>query len=175
MTPLIWAVAKPLLIMLVIVGGGAILLTIISVYLKKKGWLPAIGESRENPYVSKKPLTETEQKFYFLLKEALPECIILAQVQLSSIIGINKLVAKDNYYKWLNPIRMQSVDYLVCLKDFTIVAAIELDDKYHWGKESAERDLKKEKNLEAAGIALLRWRAEAMPKPSEIRRAFQNE
>ncbi len=128
-----------------------------------------------NPYTSKKPLTETEQIFFHRLKEALPECIVLAQVQLSSIIGINKFKAKGEYYKWLNPILQQSVDYLVCLPDFTIVAAVELDDKSHWGKKSNDRDGKKDKNLEAAGITLIRWHAESMPTIEKIRHQFKSE
>lgn len=137
--------------------------------------MPENTKDKTNYYKSKPPLSKTEQIFYHKLIEALPEYIVLAQVQLSSIIGIKeskKLIIQRLHYKWLNPILQQSVDFLVCLKDFTIVAAIELDDKSHWGEKSINRDNKKDKNLEAAGINLIRWHAESMPSVEEIKQEF---
>ncbi|NOT67106.1 MAG: DUF2726 domain-containing protein [Methylophilaceae bacterium] len=58
----------------------------------------------------------------------MPECIILAQVQLSQVFGVKK---GFNFHEWNNRIHRMSLDFLVCLKDSTIVAAVELDDKTH--------------------------------------------
>ncbi len=72
-----------------------------------------------NPYVAKKPLTPTEVIFYNKLKEALPQFIVLPQVQLASFISVNKTLIKPNEtFKWQNPISQQSVDYLLCKHDF---------------------------------------------------------
>lgn len=169
LTPLIWTVIKPLAIIMILMIVGTAIYAALAKYLKENRI--NFGEDL-NPYNSKKPLTETEQILYHKLIEALPECIVLAQVQLSSIIGINKFKAQGEYYKWLNPILQQSVDFLVCLKDFTIVAAIELDDKSHWGEKSKNRDSKKDKNLEAAGITLIRWHAESIPSVEKIKQEF---
>jgi hypothetical protein len=174
LTPLIWAAVKPLFILTILIVIATAIYAASRRLLRNRAWAINTSDSAY-PYASKKPLTETEQIFFHRLRDAMPECVILAQVQLSSIIGIDKFKAKGDYYKWLNPIVQQSVDYLVCLPDFTIVAAVELDDKSHWGKKSRDRDNKKDKNLAAAGITLLRWHAEAMPSVEKIRHAFDNE
>ena len=89
------------------------------------------------PYISKTPLTPTEVIFYHRLKEALPEFIVLAQVQLSSFIKVDtSRVRSENYLQWFNPIAQQSVDFLVCDYNFAIIAAIELDDKSHTREKS---------------------------------------
>lgn len=125
------------------------------------------------PYLSKNPLSPTETIFYHRLKSALPDCIILAQVQLSSFIKVDrKRNTKGDYYRWFNPISQQSVDYLICSNDFSIIAAIELDDKSHVGDASIARDLKKTNNIASAKIPLVRWHVEAMPEVEAIKLAL---
>lgn len=125
-----------------------------------------------NPYSNKKPLTPTEALFYARLVEALPECVVLPQVQLSSFIRVDRFIAGKKFYEFFNPIAQQSVDYLICLKDFTVVAAVELDDKSHASVIAQQRDIKKTNNLKAADVPLLRWHAESMPTADQIRAEF---
>jgi hypothetical protein len=42
------------------------------------------------PYFAKKPLTPPEQVLYFRLLNALPDHMVLAQVQLSRMLGVKK-------------------------------------------------------------------------------------
>lgn len=42
------------------------------------------------PFYAKKPLTQPEQVLYHRLIAAMPECIVLAQVQLSQVLGVKK-------------------------------------------------------------------------------------
>lgn len=137
---------------------------------KKSLYTPLKQEVR--PYLSKNPLTPTETMFYHQLVKALPDFIVLAQVQLSSFLKVDtsKTEWKD-YSRWFNPIAQQSVDYLICQKDFSIIAAVELDDKSHNGVNSIKRDTKKNENLHAANVPLIRWHAEAMPETETIRQA----
>lgn len=121
------------------------------------------------PFYAKKPLTQPEQVFYHRLVSAMPECIVLAQVQLSRVLGVKK---GFNFNEWNNRINRMSVDFVVCLKDSTIVAAVELDDKTHEKASRVEADAKKEKALSAAGVALVRWQVSALPDESAIRQAF---
>jgi hypothetical protein len=132
-------------------------------------------EQQARPYVSKNPLTPTETMFYHQLVEALPDFIVLAQAQLSSFLKVDtsKTEWKD-YNRWFNPIAQQSVDYLICQKDFSIIAAVELDDKSHNGVKSIKRDTKKNENLHAANVPLIRWHAEAMPETETIRQVVFN-
>lgn len=83
-----------------------LLLTIIAVaiaYIKKWG---VIGDGGAWPFYAKKPLTPPEQVLYHRLVGALPECIVLAQVQLSRVLGVK---LGFNFHEWNNCIsRMAS-------------------------------------------------------------------
>ena len=95
--------------------------------------------------------------------------IVLAQVQLSQVLGVKK---GFNVRAWNNRINRMSLDFLVCLKDATIVAAVELDDKTHDKASRIEADAKKEKALSAAGVAIVRWHVSGLPDAAAIRQAF---
>ncbi len=121
------------------------------------------------PFYAKKPLTQPEQILYHRLVAAMPECIVLAQVQLSRLLGVKK---GFSFNEWNNRINRMSLDFLVCLKDSTVVAAVEIDDKTHEKASRIEADAKKEKALSAAGITLVRWNVSALPDEAAIRQAF---
>lgn len=121
------------------------------------------------PFCAKKPLTPPEQILYHRLVSAMPEHIILAQVQLSRILGVKK---GFSFNEWNNKINRMSLDFVVCLKDSTIVAAIELDDKSHDKESSVIRDTKKDKALSDAGIKIIRWNVNAMPNETIIRKTL---
>ena len=96
------------------------------------------------PYFSITPLTKTETIFYHRLVEANPDHIVLSQVQLSSFIKVDKSkIPRNKLNKWQNSISQQSVDYLICTKEFSIISAIELDDKTHLSSDAIKRDNKK--------------------------------
>ena len=123
------------------------------------------------PFYAKKPLTQPEQILYHRLVSALPQHIVLAQVQLSRVLGVKQ---GFNFNEWNNRINRMSLDFVVCHKDSTIIAAIELDDKSHEKTSRKEADDKKGKALSAAGVALIRWQASALPDEAAIRLAFAN-
>lgn len=145
-----------------------LILVAIAVAILKKRGLWGAGETVW-PFYAKKPFTQPEQVLYHRLVTALPECIVLAQVQLSRVLGVKK---GFNFRAWNNRINRMSLDFLVCLKDSTIVAAVELDDKTHEKASRIEADAKKEKALAAAGVALVRWHVSALPDEATIRQAF---
>ena len=140
---------------------------IVIVILKKRA--PSGTSDLPWPFYAKKPLTQPEQVLYHRLVAAMPECIVLAQVQLSRVLGVKK---GFNFREWNTSINRMSLDFLVCLKDSTIVAAVELDDKTHDKVSRMEDDAKKEKALSAAGVALVRWHVNALPDETAIRQAF---
>jgi very-short-patch-repair endonuclease len=121
------------------------------------------------PYYAKKPLTQPEQVLYHRLVSAMPECIVLAQVQLSQVLGVKK---GFKFNEWNNRINRMSLDYLVCLKDSTIVAAVELDEKSHEKQSRIEADKKKNKALSDAGITIIRWNVSDLPDEEKIRLSF---
>jgi very-short-patch-repair endonuclease len=117
------------------------------------------------PFYAKKPLSQPEQVLYFRLVEALPDHIILAQVQLSQLLGVKK---GNNYQAWFNRINRMSADFVVCNKDSSIVAVIELDDSTHQREDRLTADAKKDKALSSAGIRVIRWQVKAIPDIATI-------
>jgi len=131
------------------------------------------------PFYAKKPLSQPEQILYFRLVQALPEHIILAQVQLSRFLGVkkgNNYQAKkgNNYQAWLNRINRKSADFVVCNKDLSIVAVIELDDATHQRESRQADDAKKDKALASAGVRIVRWQAKSIPDIAAIQTTFMS-
>lgn len=122
------------------------------------------------PFYAKKALSQPEQILYFRLCKALPENIILAQVQLSRILGVKK---GSNYQSWYNRINRMSTDFVVCNKDSSIKAVIELDDSSHQTKDRQAADNKKDKALKSAGIRIIRYSVNNIPDETTIKNYFQ--
>ena len=121
------------------------------------------------PYYAKRPLSQPEQVLYHRLVSGLPEHIVLAQVQVSRVLGVKK---GFNFHEWNNRINRLSYDFVICSKDSTVLAAIELDDKSHESMSRAETDRKKEKATSSAGVRLIRWHVKSLPDRDAIRAAF---
>ncbi len=128
-------------------------------------------KDEEWPFYAKKLLTQPEQVLYFRLTKALPDVIVLAQVQLSRLLGVKK---GNNFQQWYNRINRMSADFVVCKKDSSIVAVIELDDASHEREDRRQADAKKDRALGSAGIRIIRWQAGAIPDESTIKAAFQS-
>jgi len=123
------------------------------------------GSDSSWPFYPKKPLSQPEQVLYFRLLQALPDHIVLAQVQLSRLLGVK---TGNNQWSWLNRINRLSADFVVCNKDSTIVAVIELDDASHNKTDRQIADAKKDKALSSGGIRLIRWHMTSMPDVATI-------
>lgn len=121
------------------------------------------------PFYAKRPLTAPEQVLYHRLVKALPEHIVLAQVQVSRILGVKK---GFKFHEWNNRINRLSYDFVVCSKDSTVLVAVELDDKSHETEGRAGTDQKKERATAAAGVKLVRWHVKALPDETAIRAAI---
>lgn len=118
------------------------------------------------PFYAKRPLSVPEQVLYHRLVRALPEHIVLAQVQVSRILGVKK---GFNFHEWNNRVNRLSYDFVVCAKDSTVIAAIELDDKTHEAVGRTHVDQKKERATAAAGVRLIRWQVKTLPDEAAIR------
>lgn len=155
-----------LIVLLLVV---VVAVVIFLAFLKAKGQ-GGIGDQAW-PFYAKKPLSQPEQVLYFRLVQALPEHIILAQVQLSRLLGVKK---GNNYQAWFNRINRMSADFVVCNKDSSIVAVIELDDATHQKEDRQAADAKKDKALASANVRVIRWQAKAIPDVANIQSTFMN-
>jgi hypothetical protein len=130
-----------------------------------------INKSEKLPnFFAKKILTRSEQILFIKLVEALPECIIFSQVQISQIVKIDE-GNRRLWQTWFNKISRKSADYVICLKDnFDIVAVIELDDPTHERQDRKKADADKDTALNGAGYKIIRWKS--IPDVQTIRRIF---
>jgi very-short-patch-repair endonuclease len=160
--------------MFIVLALGVVLVIgfFVFMHLKSQGLDNEIQNPIEEawPFYAKKPLSEPEQVLYFRLVEALPEHIILAQVQLSRLLGVKK---GNNNATWNNRINRMSVDFVVCNKDSSIVAAIELDDSTHQREDRQSADAKKDKALSSAGVRIVRWHVKSIPDVTAIQIAVK--
>jgi very-short-patch-repair endonuclease len=154
---------SPIILLLVMIAVVVVVSAILKT--KKQG---GVGDEAW-PFYARKPLSQLEQVLYFRLVEALPEQIILAQVQLSRLLGVKN---GNNYQAWFNRINRMSADFVVCNKDSSIVAVIELDDATHQKEKRQAADAKKDKALAAAGIRVVRWQAKSIPDIAIIQASF---
>lgn len=118
------------------------------------------------PFYAKQLLSQPEQILFHRLVKALPEHIILAQVQVSQVLGVHK---GFNFYEWNNRINRLSYDFVVCNKDGSVHAVIELDDKSHESKDRVEADKRKDRATSAASIRMVRWHVRSMPDENAIK------
>lgn len=144
-----------------------VILAVVVMVLKNRK--ATVSGDEKWPFYAKKPLSAPEQILYFRLVKALPDHIVLGQVQLSRFLGVKK---GENVMQWNNRINRMSVDFLVCTKDASVVAAIELDDKSHERKDRVMADAKKDKVLNAANVKIIRWNVKNIPDESLIKQAF---
>jgi len=154
---------KTLLFLLVLVVLAIVALAI----LKQRALLGRGGGPW--PFYTKQPLSPPEQVLYHRLVKSLPDHIVLAQVQVSRVLGVKK---GFNVHEWNNRINRLSYDFVVCAKDLTVLAAIELDDRTHESVSRANTDAKKEKATSAAGLRLIRWHVKSLPDEGAIQSAF---
>ncbi len=121
------------------------------------------------PFAVQTPLSQVEQILYYRLVQTLPDLVVLAQVPLARFLRVK---LGQTWREWHNRISQKSIDFLICDRDFAIIAAIELDDRTHERPGRAKPDATKNRALAAAGIPLVRWRVTALPDAQTIRAAI---
>jgi len=121
------------------------------------------------PFYVKQLLTQPEQVLFHRLRRALPDHIVLAQVQVSRVLGVQE---GFNDYEWSNLVNRLSYDFVVCKKDGSVVLAIELDDSSHDAPSRQQTDARKDKAALDAGLRLIRWHVQFMPSEDDIRETF---
>lgn len=155
--------------MVITVAVAVLLIAAAAMMVMRKRQPNALDLDVDWPYQSRAVLTTPEQIIYHRLVKALPECLVFAQVELSRVL---KVTQRDNAAAWHSKISGKSLDFVICLKDSSVVAAIEIDDRSHARLRRATADDTKNRALQAAGVPLLRWQAASLPDEAAIREAF---
>jgi hypothetical protein len=135
--------------------------------LKRRGG----GEGAEHwPLFPKKVLTPVEQQLYWRLLRAYPEHVVLAQVSFSQLVGVRK---GHNFKAIWNHYNRLTADFVLCNKDFSVAAVIELDDRSHDSPQRMDADRRKAAVCAAAGIPLHRLNVNPLPNEAELRALLQ--
>ncbi|MFT3664864.1 DUF2726 domain-containing protein [Piscinibacter sp.] len=116
-------------------------------------------------------LTLPERQAYDLMRRAMPNRLVLAQVPLARFISVP---TRHSYSDWLTRVGRLTVDLLVCDKSSRVVAVVDI----RTGGQS-ERSIRRHERmtqvLQAAGVRVLQWNAEALPSPAEVRALFREQ
>jgi hypothetical protein len=120
---------------------------------------------REPKLLFRKPLTRQEYTMFHLLKGALPEYEVLAQVPYHRfLITKTKGDSEKDINRRFNFVRPRVVDFMICEKDFSLLTLVELED----GMLDSGRADRRDRLFNEAGLSILRWNANALPTVSEI-------
>src|SRR3972149_553910 len=141
----------------------------LEIFLKKQK--KKIQNAETWPFYARRLLTQPEQILYHRMVKALPDYLILTQVQLSRILEVK---SGFNKWEWNNRINRMSLDFVVCKPDSSVIAAIELDDSSHLKEDRFEADNKKDKALASANIPIIRCTVMNMPDEETIRKTINN-
>lgn len=93
--------------------------------------------------------------------------MVCPKIRLGDLLTVKKGTEKrQSYY---NKIQSKHIDFVLCdAQTMAVVAAVELDDKSHQGEKAKERDAVKDKACAAAGLPLLRFKAERSYDPAKV-------
>ncbi len=115
-----------------------------------------------------KLLTTHEREAYHILRKALPEHMVLAQVPLARFL---KVPTRNSYSEWLRRVGSLCADIVICDANAQVVAVVEI--RQPMGGKDRERTLKRharlDKVLAAANIPVHVWLEGALPGPAVAR------
>ena len=114
------------------------------------------------PVRARRPLTPFEEQMYGTLTTALPECVVLAQVAFSALITTDEQAHRNRFDR-------KVADFVICSRQLTPIAVVELDDRSHWNKQAADAD--RDAMLRNAGYHTLRY--QGIPQTEDVRRDIE--
>lgn len=149
-----------------IVGFALFLVLAVSIMRVLKG-RPADGTTGRAPLYAKKLLNDKEQVLYWRLVSTFPDHVVLAQVALSQLLGVEK--GTEGRQAVANRFRQLCADFVICERNFSPVAVIELDGLSHDHPQRASADSRKAHAVESAGLTFIRINVADMPNEAALR------
>lgn len=112
--------------------------------------MPKNGKAKKGTFGPKPIATANEQKMFWRLVTAFPapEYVVLTQVAFGAMLTAKGGASRNSFDRKI-------ADFVVTNKGFKVLAAIELDDSSHKGKE--EKDADRDAILIEAGYKVLRY------------------
>jgi Protein of unknown function (DUF2726) len=119
----------------------------------------------------RQPMTEREHVLYRRLSVMYPKHLIFTHVELSHLADVIPGTRDSRFAECLLP-RLVA-DFVLCRRDFTIVAVIELDDASDAPLPLQETEVHKTKALESAGLRLVRIGSGPIPSQAQLQQILQ--
>ncbi|MDO9234880.1 MAG: DUF2726 domain-containing protein [Aquabacterium sp.] len=120
--------------------------------------------------VATRVLTGSEREAYHVLRRALPDHMILAQVPVARFI---KVPTENPYSEWLRRVGSLSADLVVCDMASQVVAVVDVRQPASKEKErSQRRHARMDRVLQAARIPVHVWLEGSLPGPAVAREAI---
>lgn len=163
-----------LLSLLLLIGGGLMLMRrrqaaqgLDSGRGRKKGQGDDLDTVTGWEPTSARIMTAPEREAFHTLRAALPEHMILAQVQLARFI---KVPTRNSYSEWMRRVGNLCADLVICDATSQVVAVVEVRQPFERHKERAhKRYARMDRVLEAAKIPVHVWLDNALPGPAVAR------
>lgn len=115
-------------------------------------------------------LTHRHRRAYGVLRQAMSDHMIFAQVPLSRFVSVP---TRLSYAEWLRRVGHMCVDLLVCDHASNVVAVIEVRETGHGMTDRArKRQRRLERVLRAAGLPLQVWDEAWLPDPVMVRKTL---
>ena len=113
-------------------------------------------------------LTEREQDFFWRLKEAVRDDLVIApQVVFGAFIKVKATALTDKNHA-RHVVAHNRCDFLLCDKKLKPVALVEVDDSTHNNFKARSKDRRRDDLMKAVGVSVIRYRD--MPAPAQIRK-----
>jgi hypothetical protein len=124
---------------------------------------PTPRRSAQNYLRKERLLDELHALLFSCLRSALPDQEILAHVSLAAVVELSPAVHGREREQRLRALGQYTVDCIVCNREMTVIAAVDLE-----GNNGAEKQFKSE-CLKAAGVRYVRVSSADLSKPGELR------
>lgn len=113
-------------------------------------------------------LTEREQEFFWRLKDAVRDDLVIApQVVFGAFIKVKATALTDKNHA-RHVVAHNRCDFLLCDKTLKPVALVEVDDSTHNNAKAKSKDRRRDELMKAVGVSVHRYRG--MPTAAQIRK-----
>lgn len=140
---------------------GVIAIVVIKILRSRKGY-------STKHYQCIPLLTEREQEFFWRLREAVRDDLVIApQVVFGAFIKVKATAMTDKNHA-RHVVAHNRCDFLLCDKQLKPVALVEVDDSTHNSLKAKAKDRRRDELMRAVGVSVHRYRG--MPTAKEIRK-----
>lgn len=157
---------------LLVLGVLVVLALVLLAAARKQSSVP--GAEQAGPEFKASPLmTRPELKLFAQLTGLFPDVWVFPQVSMSALMNPTaRKSEREKFHSALNKIVRKRVDFVVCRKDLSVVAVIELDDSSHDNARQKAADVARDALLGSVGVPVVRFDGRSWPSDAAVQDAL---